>query len=40
MKINFKAKTATVTMKPGKSLSLEACKEAFKGTAYDVASLK
>ena len=36
--VDFKAKTATVTMKAGKSLTKDAVEKAFKGSAYGVSS--
>lgn len=36
VQVDFTQKTADVTMKPDKTLSREACAEAFKGTKYVV----
>ncbi len=36
--ISFAAKTAMVTMRPGKSLSKTRCEAAFQNTPYGVAS--
>jgi hypothetical protein len=38
--VDFNKKTATVTMKSGKSLSKEACDKAFVGSNYKVASFQ
>jgi hypothetical protein len=38
--VNFEAKTATVTMKAGQSLSKEACEKAFEGSKYKVAKFE
>ena len=40
MRVNFAAKTATVTLRPGKSLSKERCYDAFRGTSYRVSSFE
>jgi copper chaperone CopZ len=38
VQVDFDKKTADVTMEDGKSLSKEACDQAFAGTKYTVAS--
>ena len=38
MNVDFKAKTATVSMQDGLQLAKEACDRAFEGTSYSVAS--
>lgn len=38
--VDFKAKTAAVTMMPGKTLTREDCAKAFAGTNYKVASFE
>lgn len=40
MVVDFEAKTASVTMKPGQVLSKEACEKAFEGTKYRVAKFE
>lgn len=40
VEVDFDAKTATVTMEAGKSLSREACDKAFEGSRYKVASFE
>jgi hypothetical protein len=37
---DFDAKTATVTMQPGKTLTRVDCETAFKSTSYGVASFE
>jgi copper chaperone CopZ len=39
VRVNFTMKTATVTLKPGASLSKEACDAVFENTPYGVSSL-
>ena len=36
MRVNFAAKTATVTVRPGRSLSKVRCDDAFRTTPYRV----
>jgi copper chaperone CopZ len=38
--VDFDAKTAMVTMAPGKSLSRDACQDAFRGSRYSVSAVK
>ena len=38
--VDFDAKTAAVTMVPGKTLTREDCAKAFVGTKYTVASFE
>jgi hypothetical protein len=38
--VDFNAKTATVRMKAGFSLSKEACEKAFEGSKYTVAKFE
>lgn len=40
MRVDFAAKTATVTLRPGKSLSKERCDDAFRDTPYRVSSVE
>jgi copper chaperone CopZ len=40
VEIDFSAKTATVTMQPGKSLTREECEQAFQDTRYRVAAFR
>ncbi len=38
--MDFEAKTATVTMKAGQTLSKDACDKAFEGSKYKVAKFE
>ena len=38
--VDFDAKTATVKMKPGQSLTKEACDKALAGTQYKVSKFE
>jgi hypothetical protein len=38
--VSFEAKTAAVTMKPGQTLTKEACEKAFEGTKYKVSKFE
>lgn len=40
MEVDFEAKTAAVTMQPGKSLTREDCDKAFSGTKYTVSTFE
>ncbi len=40
MDVDFDAKTATVTMQPGKTLTREDCAKAFEGTNYSVSTFE
>jgi len=40
VEVDFAAKTASVTMQPGKSLTREDCDKAFTGTNYTVGSFE
>jgi hypothetical protein len=40
VRINFAAKTATVTLQPGTTLTKEECDAVFKDSPYGVLSLK
>ena len=40
MEVDFETKKASVTMKPGRSLTREACEKALTGTKYTVASFE
>jgi hypothetical protein len=40
VRVNFATKTATVTLRLGKSLSKERCDEVFRGTPYRVSSFE
>jgi hypothetical protein len=38
--VDFNAKTAAVKMKPGQTLTKEACEKAFEGTKYKVSKFE
>ncbi len=40
VEVSFAAKTADVTMKPGKTLSQADCQRAFEGSKYSVKSFE
>jgi len=40
VEVNFEARTATVSMESGKSLSREDCERALKGSIYSVQSFE
>lgn len=40
MDVDFDAKTATVTMEPGKTLTREQCDKAFEGSNYSVKTIE